>query len=147
MADNKQFIADIDSWVMVTQKRLTAVVKQSTNDLLKGIVIGPSITRSGAREYGTIPRDLGILAASLQSSLYGSKTVHQEGKNSYSLIIRGMKYGDVASFTWGGPAAPYAMHVHYGANGVPGTYWVDVAASKWSMYVRDSIIRAKAIVK
>lgn len=138
--------ANLDAWALKTRKRLDVVTKQATNDLLAGIEIAPGINRGGSRVKGTIPRDLGALASSLQSSLYGSSAMTQTGQASYALVAGSMEAGDVARFAWGGAVAPYAEHVHYGANGVPGTFWIDVAASKWPGYVKSAVVRAKAQV-
>jgi len=139
--------AQLGQWAAKTQRRMDVVVKQATNDLLNGIEIGPSITRTGSRQRGTIPRDDGALAASLQSNLYGSTSLSPpNGEDSYILVAGAMKAGDVATFAWGKPDAPYAKHVHYGANGVPGTFWIDVAAGKWPGYVRGAVAKAKAMV-
>jgi len=139
--------AQLGRWAAKTQRRMDVVVKQATNDLLSGIEIGPSIARTGSRQKGTIPRDLGALASSLQSTLYGSTSLSPpQGEDSYILVAGAMKAGDVARFAWGGGAAPYARAVHYGANGVPGTFWIDVAAGKWPEYVRGAVAKAKARV-
>ena len=143
MATN--FSAQVGAWVLKTEKRMTAVTRQATNDLLNGIKIAPGITRGGSRQKGTIPRDLGALAASLQSNLYGSTAA--SGAASYTLVVGRMKAGDVAQFTWGGAAAPYASAVHYGARGVTGTFWIPEAAAKWQGYVDAAIVRAKAQVR
>lgn len=131
--------ATLDAWALKTERRLDAVVRQATNDLLAGIEIAPGINRGGSRQRGTIPRDLGALAASLQSSLYGGTAL--SGADSYVLVAGQMQAGDRATFSW---SAPYSLAVHYGANGVPGTFWRDDAAAKWDGYVRAATIRAKA---
>lgn len=135
-------LAQLPQWALKVEKVANAVVKQATNDLLNSIEIGPSITRTGARRVGTIPRDLGALAASLQSSLYGSTAL--TGPESYVFIIGAMKAGDRVTFAWGGAVAPYAEAVHYGANGVAGTFWVDIAANKWStVFVPGAVEKAR----
>ena len=139
------FTASVGAWVQKTEKRMTVVTKQSASDLLAGIKIAPGITRGGSRTKGTIPRDLGALARSLQSSLYGSTSM--TGEKSYTLVVGAMKAGSVATFTWGGAVAPYAAAVHYGARGVPGTFWVPEAASKWQGYVDAAVAREKAKVR
>lgn len=141
----KTFTAQIDAWVAKVKKAQDAVVSTATTHMLADVEIVPGINRGGAREHGTIPRDLGALAGSLQSSLYGSMAMTPpEGEDSYTLVAGSMKAGDVATFTWGGATAPYAMAVHYGANGVPGTFWVDVAANKWQGYVDDATRKVRA---
>lgn len=137
-------VADLPRWVRQQQQIMDAVVSQATGDLLNSIEIVPGIARGGSRVRGTIPRDLGALARSKQSTLYGSTSLTSEGEDSHVLIAGAMKAGDVATFSWGGAAAPYAHAVHYGANGVPGTFWIDVAADGWQRTVAGAVRRARA---
>lgn len=137
-------LADLPAWAMKVQRVADAVVSQATADVLAGIEVVPGLARGGSRVPGTIPRDLGALAASLQSSLYGSTSLSVSGANSYVLAAGSMKAGDVARFAWGGPAAPYARAVHDGAKGVPGTHWIDAAANRWPAAVARAVAKAKA---
>jgi hypothetical protein len=137
--------AELPRWAAKVEKIADAVVSQSANDMLASIKIAPGITRGGSRQRGTIPRDLGALAASLQSSLYGGTAM--SGAASFVLVAGQMKAGDVATFAWGGTVAPYARHVHYGANGVPGTFWIDVAAAGWPGFVKGAVRKAKAEIQ
>ena len=133
--------ANLDKWALKTQERAIAITKQATNDMLNDIEIVPGINRGGSRVQGTIPRDTGALAASQQSTLNGQTL--GEGQDSHVIVVASLEAGDVARFSWGGATAPYAVHVHYGANGVPGTFWVDVAAGKWISYAEAAVKRAK----
>ena len=140
--------ADIGKWADKSDKRLLVIVRQSTNDLLKGIKIAPGINRGGSRQRGVIPRDLGALAGSLQSSLSGTTSLSGPvGQTSWVGVIGSMQVGDKARFAWGGLVAPYAAAVHFGSNGVKGTFWIDVAKGKWPGYVRGAIVKAKAAVR
>lgn len=138
--------ANLDAWVRKTEKRTNAVIRQSVNDMLNDIEVVPGINRGGSRVPGTIPRDTGALAASLQSTLYGSTSMTQQGAEGWILVVGSMRAGDIARFSWGGGVAPYAPHVHYGARGVPGTFWIDIATAKWQQYVASATQRAKAQV-
>lgn len=143
----KYTFSNLDKWADKNERRMDYVVRQSTNDLLRGIDIAPGINRGGSRKKGVIPRDLGGLAGSLQSSLIGSTSLSGPvGENSYVGVIGSMKAGDKARFAWGGAVAPYALDVHYGANGVMGTFWIAVAAGKWKSYVRGAVAKGKAVV-
>jgi hypothetical protein len=139
----KYTFATLDAWTRKSRKRLDAVVSQATNDLIADIEVVPGINRGGGRKRGTIPRDTGMLAASLQSELHGSTALSGEGLDSYVMVVGAMEAGDMARFSWG---TSYARAVHYGANGVPGTFWIDVAAGKWPGYVASAVTRAKARV-
>lgn len=138
-------LADLPKWATKVEKVMDAVVSQSVNDLLAGIEISIGINRGGTREHGTIPRDIGGLISSLQSMLYGGTAI--VGPTSYVLVAGQMTAGSRASFAWGGTVAPYAAQVHYGANGVKGTFWVDVAANKWTKTVRGALAKVKAEIK
>jgi hypothetical protein len=136
-------IANLDPWINQTENRITFVLREGTNSLLKGIKVVPGIARGGSRKKGTIPRDLSALAGSLQSSVLGSSVV--EGERSYVLAIGSFSLGQVATFSWGGDNAPYAKPVHYGANGVKGTLWIPEAAKKWQGYIDAATKKGKAV--
>lgn len=133
--------AELPQWARKVGRIQDAIVKQATGDMLADIDVTAGINRGGSRVKGTIPRDLGNLANSLRSTLYGTSAMSAGGQDSYALIAGAMEAGDVAEFAW---TAEYAAHVHYGANGVPGTFWRDIAAGKWQGYVRGATARAKA---
>lgn len=142
----KYTFAQLDQWAAKVERRQTAILKQATNDLLVNIKIAPGIIRSGSRQRGTIPKDLGGLAGSLQSTIYGSTALNGTGEDSYVLAVGALQAGDRARFAWGGTLAPYARPAHYGAKGVPGTFWRDDAAAKWQGYVKAATARAKAMI-
>ncbi|WP_306150746.1 hypothetical protein [Roseovarius sp. MMSF_3281] len=125
------------------ERRQDAILRQSTNDLLKGIDIRAGLTRGGTFKRGVIPRHLGALAGSLQSTLMGSTAISGTGENSYVMVIGELKGGDRVRFVWGGANAPYAPAIHYGFDSYPGTFWRDDAAAKWQGYVRAATARAK----
>ena len=133
--------ATLPAWAAKVEKIANAVVREATGNMLADIEIVPGINRGGSRQKGTIPRDIGALASSLQSSIYGSTSL--TGPQSYVLVAGQMEAGDVAEFAWGGTVAPYARAVHYGARGVQGTYWIDVAAAGWTGYVDKAVAKAK----
>jgi hypothetical protein len=137
-------LANLPQWVQKTQKVMDAVVGQTTAELLADTPVIPGIARGGSRRAGTIPRDLGALALSLQSSLYGSTALNATGTESYVIVAGAMRAGDVARFAWGGPAAPYAPEVHYGANGVQGTFWIDEIANRFQPTVNSVVRRVRA---
>lgn len=132
----------LPDWALRVDKIMDTVVQQATNDLLRGIKIVPGINRGGSRVRGTLPRDIGALVSSLQSTLLGSTAL--SGEASWTMVVGQMRAGDVAQFSWGGFAAPHARHVHDGANGVPGTFWIDVAAGKWPSIVAAVVVRVRA---
>lgn len=139
--------ADMPKWAMKFEKITTAIIQQATNDMLNDVKIVPGITRGGSRKKGTIPRDLGALAGSQQSTLYGSTALTAVGEQSHLLVITQMKVGVMARFSWGGNAAPYAEAIHYGSGNTAGTFWIDVMANGWRRYVRVATNKAKAAIR
>ena len=137
--------ANIPKWAQKVEAIANAILKQATNDMLNSIDVVAGINRGGSRVRGTIPRDLGTLAASLQSSLRGSTAL--TGEKSYQMVVGQIKVGDRAEFVWGGNAAPYARAVHYGTRNTAGTFWVDVAVNGWRGYVRRATVKAKATIR
>lgn len=117
----QSFTSATSQWVLKTEKRKTAVTRQFTNNIIKRASrTAAGKTRGGTVKKGFIPRDLGTLAASVMSTLTGSTVLTGVGTSSYSLVVGGMKAGDVATFLW---TAPYARRLHYEA----GWMWVDDA--------------------
>jgi|GEM_PF-4456875 len=141
-----KFAASVDANLDKHEERLDLILRQASQDMMADIKIGPSITRSGHRVHGTIPRDDGVLAGSLVSSLQGATSIEGTGTASFEFVIAGAEMGDTLSFGWGGAAADYVLPVHYGTKTTKGTFWVDVAASKWPTYVSGAVAKAKAMV-
>jgi len=136
--------ATLSAWAAKVERRQTAILRQSTNDMLRDIEIVPGIARGGTPQRGTIPKDIGALASSLQSTLFGSTALSATGEDSYVMAIGALQPGDRIRFAWGGTLAPYARRIHYGWGTYPGTFWRDGAAAKWEGYVKAATIRAKA---
>lgn len=133
--------SQMPAWVAKQERVLDAVVSQSVNDLLGSIKIAPGIMRGGSRIRGTVPRDTGQLANSLQSSVHGGTAY--SGASSYALVAGMMKAGDVATFTWG---TDYARIQHDGGNGMAGTFWITEAASRWPGVVKAVVARARGMI-
>lgn len=133
--------SDLPRWVEKVDRRLTAVVRQSTNDVMASIPVKPGKMRGYERVKGSVPRDTGQLANSLQSSL-GRGGGGLSGASSYALVAGRMSVGDVASFEWG---AEYARIQHDGGNGVEGTFWIQEAATRWPAIVEKNVQRAQGI--
>lgn len=137
-------LANLDKWAAQTTKRLDAVVKQATNDTIRQASrTATGKTRGGTLKKGYVPRDTGILAGSLVSTLHGGTMLTGAGEDSYRLVVGSMKAGDVARFAW---TADYAAHVHFGTSRQPGWFWIDEAANNWPQIVDAAVRRAKARV-
>jgi hypothetical protein len=145
--------ADIEDWVSKVDAVMDAVISQATADSIAAVKIVPGISREGQPLRGQIPRDLGALAGSLQSTLYGSTSMTGTGEESYALVAGEMRAGDAAVFGWGGEAAPYAARIHYGFNGTDelgrtynttGLFWIDDMAVRWPAIVKEAVAKVKA---
>lgn len=133
--------AQLGEWAEKQIRVMDAIVKQSTNDVIKqASKTATGVTRGGSVQKGYVPVDIGTLAASLQSTLYGSSSLTQ-GNGAYGLVVGSMRAGDVATFEW---TAPYAKIVHNGSRGRSGWFWVDEAANDWQAIVARNVARAKA---
>lgn len=135
-------VATLTQWSRKSQRRLDAIVAQSTNDtIVRATRIVPGKSRGGELQRGFVPRDTGVLAASLVSTLYGGTAITQPG-GAFNLVVGAMKAGDVATFTW---TASYARPVHYGTRGNAGWHWVTEAVVQWRPTVAAVTARAKAM--
>ena len=135
-------IANVDNWVKKHDRVMDAVARQALNDMMKDIRIVPGRMRGGSPRPGQIPRDTGLLAASLQSSITGANIASATGNDSYT-VLANMVASDTALFTWGSSKAHYAKHVHYGTSRFRGTFWVTEAVKKWQSYVTNAARRAR----
>jgi hypothetical protein len=134
---------ELPQWATKVGKRLDVIAQESVGRMIGGIDVAPGITRGGSRTRGVIPRDLGNLAASLTSSLYGSTSLGGGG-DSHVMSLAGFRAGMSITFSWGGGIAPYAGYVHDGTDSTPGTFWIDAAAEKFPGYVAAAVAEAKA---
>lgn len=135
------FAAQVDAWVRETEARMTAVFRQSAQE-----VVGEMQRPVG--EGGRMPVDTGFLRSSLQVSLNGAPvpaTRENPGgihgaPDVASLVISGAELGDriVASYS-----ANYAPAVEYGARGRPPRGFVRGAAQQWQSIVRRVAQRLK----
>lgn len=134
--------AQLGEWARKCERRQDAIVKQSTNDVIKQASrTATGVTRGGSLQRGYVPRDTGVLAASLVSSLHGSTSITQGG-GDFAMVIGSMEAGDVATFEW---TADYARAMHYGTRGRQGWHWVTEAANNWQGIVAANAARAQAI--
>jgi len=128
------FSAQIDAFVAKTKRRISAVLKQSTQDVIE-------LAQTPVAKGGHMPVDTGFLRSSLQSSLLGGTSL--SGPESYVLLAVGFEPGMVAEFGW---TANYARHVEYGTRGRPGRHFVGNAAAQWDAIVQKNAARAKVAI-
>ena len=139
----KYTFATLDQWVLKTEKRIDAVLKDATQSVV-------AVAQQTKAKGGRMPVDTGNLRNSLQSSVAGGAM--GEGASSYILVAGNMKGGDLATFTW---TAEYARRVNDGFTGPDklgrtysqvGAHFVEGAVDQWPAIVRASIAKAKARV-
>lgn len=129
------FSAELSDWARKTEERMTAVLRQSVQDLV-------AEAQTPVSKGGNMPVDTGFLRNSLKSEILGATAI--TGADGYLLVAQGIEPGQIAEFTW---TAHYAVHVHYGARGRPGRMFAELAAAKWPDIVASNAARAKAGAK
>jgi hypothetical protein len=127
--------ANLDQWALKTERRIDAVVKDSTQSVV-------NVMQTPKAKGGRMPVDTGNLRNSLMSSLTGG--AGQMGPASHIMVAASMKGGDTATFTY---TAEYAKPVNNGRNGRPGAHFVEGAVDMWPALVRASVAKAKAAVR
>jgi hypothetical protein len=140
------FADQVSQWVLKTQKRQDAVLRESVQRLKDEMQkVGPSVANPAGGEGGNMPVDTGFLRASIQASFDGpipmragafadkSKTYAYDPAPLVALIAK-MKVGQTIWLTYG---AAYARAVEYGARGHPGYAFVRKAAQKWPQIVEQ----------
>ncbi len=147
-----RFAAEIDEWVLATQQRLTAVLRESTKRVIAEMQReGPS-KKNPAGDGGNMPIDTGFLRASLVVVINGDPPParrmsdgqkHLYNASAITLEIAKFNAGDrlVAAYT-----ASYARAVEYGAEGREGRGFSRLAAQRWKPIVAEVTAEAKARV-
>ena len=139
----KYTFATLDQWTLKTEKRIDAVLKDSTQTVIR-------TAQKTKVKGGRMPVITNFLRDSLESSIAGGAKV--DGEESYILVAAGMTGGDVATFVW---TAEYARRVNDGFTGPDklgrtysqvGAHFVEGAVDQWPAIVRASIAKAKARV-
>ncbi|WP_019170669.1 hypothetical protein [Pseudaminobacter salicylatoxidans] len=140
-----RFSGQIDEWVLATEKRLTAVLRESTRRVIE-------VMQTPVNEGGNMPIDTGFLRASLVVVVNGdpppARRISDGQKHMYNasaivLEIAKFNAGDrlVAGYT-----ADYARHVEYGTNGHAGRAFTRLASQQWGRIVQEVTAEAKARV-
>jgi len=135
--------ATLDQWTKKTEKRIDAVLKDSTQTVIR-------TAQKTKAKGGRMPVITNNLRDSLESSIAGGAS--GDGEESYILVAGNMKGGDLATFTW---TAEYARRVNDGfvdddkmgrTYSQVGAHFVEGAVDQWPAIVRASIAKAKARV-
>lgn len=142
---NLNFAAQVDDWCRMTDKRMTAVFRESAERVIEEM-------QKPVGAGGNMPIDTGFLRASLMASTSGLPMMSRPNPGtaaSYdggqiSMVIAGAELGETV---YAGYTANYAAHVEYGARGRPPRRFVGLAAQKWPEIVSGAVQDAKARVK
>ena len=138
----KSYSAAIDDWIAKSERRITAVFKDSTQDLIDA-------AQKPRAKGGNLPVDTGFLRNSMVSGLNGSTSL--KGPVNVSLTIGRAVLGDTISVGW---TAEYARRIEYGFQGEDkagrtfnqeGARFVGQAASQWQQFVNNNAARARAL--
>ena len=121
------YVAQIDKIVADTPRRIEAVVKQSTVDLIR-------MMQLPVAQGGHMPVDTGFLRNSLVTQVQGGAALR--GANAYTAAVQGHKIGrDIVS----GWTAVYARHVNYGARGRRGRHFIGNNIVHWRKIVAKNV--------
>ena len=131
----KYTFATLDQWTLKTEKRIDAVLKDSTQTVIR-------TAQKTKAKGGRMPVITNNLRDSLESSIAGG--AKGDGEESYILVAGNMEGGDLATFVW---RAEYSAAVNNGRDGRPGAHFVEGAVDQWTAIVRASTAKAKARVR
>lgn len=140
-----RFASKVDEWVMATQQRVTAVLRESARRVIEEM-------QRPVNEGGNMPIDTGFLRASLVVVVNGNPPIANrisDGRryayNASTIVLEIAKFnaGDrmVAAYT-----ANYARHLEYGSQGRAGRGFTRLASQQWGRIVQEVTAEAKARV-
>jgi hypothetical protein len=144
---NKNFGADVNSWVLATDERLAAVFRGAAQEVI-------SEMQKPRSEGGHMRIDTGFLRSSMQVTVNGGAVSavrdnpNPNGNFSYnataaSLAIAGAKIGDTITASY---SANYAPVREYGSSSRPPDAFVRLAAAQWQVIVQHQTVRAMLTV-
>ena len=137
-----RFSGQIDDWVMQTQQRMTAVLRESARRVIEEM-------QKPVNEGGNMPIDTGFLRASLTVVINGEPPIadrisdgqrYAYNASVITLEIAKFNAGDrmVAAYT-----ADYARHVEYGTGERQGRGFTRLASQQWGRIVSEVTAEAK----
>ena len=127
------YVAQIDRIVADTPKRIEAVVKQSSQELIRRM-------QTPVAQGGHMPVQTGFLRNSLVTQVQGGAALR--GANAYVLAIQGYKIGRTLTSGW---TAKYARHVNYGARGREGRHFIGNNITQWKKIVEKNVERLRKV--
>lgn len=139
------FAAQVDAWCNASEQRLTAVFRQSAQDV--------SSIAQGYLSGGLVKVQTGFLRASVRASKDDMPQINSGAKpaegQSYSdnfgqivAVIASAQIGETINVGW---TASHAAYVHYGTTKMPPRPWVALSAEQWPTVVAKNIERAKSL--
>lgn len=126
VVSNLEFGAQIEKWVLKTEKRMNAVLRESTKRLI-------------SEAQSRIPVDTGFARASIQVSLDAMPQAQPESRgqkgqtytvdlSTVTAVITSAKFGDHIYIGW---TANYAIYLEYGHSKQAPSGFVRVSAAMW----------------
>lgn len=150
MAGQKSFSAQVSDWVRKSERRMTAVVKQSAQTVALEV-------------KAKTPVDTGFLRATFVASTAGMPSIDRDSRpagdhngddnSQIALVIAGATIGQTIYF---GFTAVYALRIEYGFRGEDslgrsynqdGAQMVHLAAQQWPIIVSRVTAQVKARVR
>lgn len=137
----KSFTASVKAWGDKALENAELILRASAQELI-------SIAQTPEAQGGRLPVDTEFLRDSLVSGLNGA--MNNDGPDSYTLAIAGMKLGDTAQFAW---VAAYARRMEYGFTGQDrlgreynqsGRHFAGSAAAQWQRIVAENAAKVVA---
>lgn len=117
----KSFTAQLQAFVDKTERKMTAVLRQSVEDVFR-------IAQTTVAQGGSMPVLNSDLRNSLATEINGASVA--EGPDSYTLAVAQLEPGDHLRGAW---TEEYAIVRHYKPEdfGQGGGMWRDKAAAQW----------------
>ena len=132
------FSATLADWVEKTENGAEVIFKESAQRVL-------AIAQIPVKDGGNMPVDTSFLRGSLTVGIDAEPadiTSIRSGE-AYVLEIAPAHWGSVLMARW---TANYAVHVEYGARGLPGRGFARQAVQQWVQIVGQVEAEAKALV-
>lgn len=143
------FSATVGDWCNKVPGALQAVFRESAEELVRvmDLLLVESVYDAPPAPSGY--RRTGFLRASLVASTVAMPALTRDnpGVNvppDLGDVILVINDAELGSTIYLGMTAKYAPMVHYGANGVLGRPWIDMAAQRWPQIVQQKAAEVKS---
>lgn len=142
------FAAAVGAWADQVEGALDVIFRESAEELVRvmDLLLVEAVYYRPPAPSGY--RRTGFLRASLVASTTAMPMLTRDNPGAavpadlgdVVLVINGAELGDTIYL---GMTAKYAPMVHYGANGVAGRPWIDMAAQRWPQIVAQKASEVK----